>query len=127
MLFGSRPSYWLIGGAGRFAGRLAKGIGNAVGVDPAFGPMVAGAAPGVPGCGEFRGPGGRGLDAGRGGGEDPTCANSSLNIHTPVWPGETPVHTTPEELSSEPTPISVYLELRMLALCSELPMNAPLM
>src|SRR4029077_8590238 len=98
MLFGSRPSYWLIGGAGRFAGRLPKGMGNAVGagVVPSFGPVVAGPTPGTGGCGEFRGAVcGLGLGAGRGGGEEPTWANSSLNIHTPVWPGETPVHTTP--------------------------------
>src|ERR1700731_1823209 len=128
MLFGRRPSYWLIGGAGRFTGRLAKGIGTGVGVevDPGFDGVVSAPAPGGPGCGEFRGPGGLGLGAGRGGGEEPTWANSSLNIQTPVW-RPTPVHTTPGALSSEPTPISVYLESRMLALWSELAMNAPLM
>src|ERR1700693_1390427 len=105
MLFGSSPSYWVIGGAGRFAGRLAKGIGNGVGgrVLPAFGAVVNDPTPGGAGCGEFRGRGGLGLGAGRGGGEDPTWANSSLNIQTPVW-RPTPVHTTPGELSSEPTP-----------------------
>ena len=87
MLFGSRPSYWLIGGAGRFAGRLPTGIGTGIGVVPAFGPVVNGPVPGGAGCGEFRGPGGPGLGAGRGGGEDPTCANSSLNIQT-YWQPE---------------------------------------
>jgi len=118
MLLGSRPSYWLIGGAGRFSGRLPNGMGTAVGVARGVvvgaSAVLAGPTPGIDGCGEFRGPAGRGLGAGRDGGGDPTWANSSLNIHTPVCPGDTPVHTTPGALSSEPTPISVYLASRML-------------
>ncbi len=118
MLFGSRPSYWPTGGAGRLAGRLPAGTGTGVasGVvdDPGTGAVVTGATPGVGGSGEFRGALVGGLGFGRGGrggggGDDPTWANSSLNTHTPVCPGETPVQTAfPERSrrSRHPSPCS---------------------
>jgi hypothetical protein len=72
--------------------------------------------------------GGGAVGAGVWGAGEPSCANSSENIHTLRCPGDpAPVQYTPGALSAEPAPMSVYAGFRMLLRCSGLFMNCPLM
>ena len=104
-MLGKSPSYPPTGGAASSWGRLPVGISNGVGV--AAGVLLAPGATGGAGAGEFREPGLGGYGLRGGGGEDePTWANSSLNIQT-FCSLPTPVQVTPGALSSDPTPISV--------------------